>query len=125
MNCTESVERLIADPLAGRTQHETSGLCEKLGGYIHHKPIPPGSPEQQPLDPAITHEDNDICPTSVRLRTNRDVSGVLCRDGGLGPFGSGWVMLVGLFLLGRTISITARVPRPRVRQLPPGLEVAS
>jgi hypothetical protein len=29
-------------------------FCEKLGGYVHHKPIPTGSPEQPPLDPTIS-----------------------------------------------------------------------
>jgi len=28
-------------------------FCEKVGGYIHHKPLPPGSPEQPPLEPTI------------------------------------------------------------------------
>lgn len=29
-------------------------FCESLGGYIHHLPIPVGSPEQPPLDPTIS-----------------------------------------------------------------------
>lgn len=28
-------------------------FCDKLGGYIHHKPIPTGSPAQPPLEPTI------------------------------------------------------------------------
>ena len=28
-------------------------FCEALGGYIHHLPIPVGSPDQPPLDPTI------------------------------------------------------------------------
>lgn len=28
-------------------------FCDMLGGYIHHKPIPTGSPEQPPLDPTV------------------------------------------------------------------------
>lgn len=28
-------------------------FCDKLGGYIHHKPIPAGSPSQPPLEPTI------------------------------------------------------------------------
>jgi len=28
-------------------------FCAKAGGYIHHKPIPTGSPAQPPLEPTI------------------------------------------------------------------------
>lgn len=28
-------------------------FCDKLGGYIHHRPIPKGDPAQPPLDPTI------------------------------------------------------------------------
>jgi hypothetical protein len=28
-------------------------FCERLGSYIHHKPLPKGSPEQPPLEPTL------------------------------------------------------------------------
>lgn len=28
-------------------------FCSKLGGYVHHRPIPKGDPQQPPLDPTI------------------------------------------------------------------------
>lgn len=28
-------------------------FCDKVGGYIHHKPIPAGSPAQPPLEPTV------------------------------------------------------------------------
>lgn len=28
-------------------------FCSLLGGYIHHRPIPSGSPEQPPLEPTV------------------------------------------------------------------------
>ena len=31
-----------------------TSFCAKVGGYIHHKPIPTGSPSQPPLEPTIS-----------------------------------------------------------------------
>lgn len=28
-------------------------FCNKVGSYIHHRPIPKGNPEQPPLDPTV------------------------------------------------------------------------
>ena len=50
-------------------------FCEKAGGYIHHKPIPPGSPAQPPLEPTIAlmragygHIDESVWPVALGSR---------------------------------------------------------
>ena len=30
-----------------------TAFCSHLGGYIHHRPIPSGNPEQPPLEPTV------------------------------------------------------------------------